>query len=192
MGLSDQCTPRRRRAKTRRRASTCNLLPCLVLLAALGALLALCSTKQTLLSFTFAAPGQTDLKVLWILQGELLPKSVRFKARVDVKEQEDLLNHNVDIVATPLVRIDLGDDSSPRVRPATSFSRRTGRDDLGVMDFVMEGLEPDTEYTWVATGNFTGEFRTPKPLMEPFNFTLGLASCADNGSNHEIFSAIQN
>lgn len=135
----------------------------------------------------------------WIWQGALMSTSIRFVVKTDEPIEDDFQivaatgDHRNLSFARQLNQFytsaDFGD--APSIDPADireliAFNTSTVR----AFHMVLEGLQPNTEYTWSALGELHGRFKTPPPLNTPFNFTFAFASCADNDSNHELFSLI--
>lgn len=68
-------------------------------------------------------------------------------------------------------------------------------DDPTVARFEIDGLQPDTTYTYRVVaeglaGDASGTFRTLPPQGAPASFRFAFASCASTGSTHRVFARI--
>ena len=87
-----------------------------------------------------------------------------------------------------------------RVAPAIDFGEKSGRemdaeaDSDGIVAFSISGLQPDREYEYlVQTDNGSGLTGRLHTFADgPMSFQVGFASCATTGSNHRIFSTLEN
>jgi len=129
----------------------------------------------------------------WILQGALMPNSIKFAVKTDTVPEEDfrlvaiaenkfrnisfarkLVNTTVSFVG--------GDNNHESIFNISSVAK--------AFQMVLEDLEPNTLYSWSASGDVEGKFRTPPKTGTAFDFSFAFASCADNDSNHVLFSLI--
>jgi hypothetical protein len=125
----------------------------------------------------------------WIWQGALMPTSIRFSVKTDEQDEFKIVaateDHRKLNFARRLETV-LTFDSPP----GNEHERETFNASAKAFHMVLEGLDPDTTYTWSATGDIHGKFRTPARPGLPYNFTFAFGSCADNDSDHVIFSLI--
>ena len=124
----------------------------------------------------------------WIWQGALMANSIRFRAKTDELEFRLVAVSNSEnssvVFARVITEAEFVDVAFQETN--TDWNNNSTR----VIDLVFEDLKQDTTYTWSATGGLEGRFHTPKKSGSPFNFTFAFASCADNDSNHNLFSFI--
>jgi alkaline phosphatase D len=114
--------------------------------------------------------------VLWVWSGAITSDSAIVKAKVSLGESE--------------IRLILSPDSGfedPETVPAEA-------DCDGVAAFSLEGLKSNTLYHYAV--EVDGRRSLPGRLRTfadgPMSFLIGFASCATTGSNHEIWTTIQN
>jgi len=160
----------------------CAVLVVLLLVSSLDQCLLLVNANQT-----------------WIWQGALMPNSIRFAVKTDQIAEGDEFR----LVAAVEGKSNL---TFARLLPKTALSyadedfkkglevdvgfNQSTRNFIRSFQLLLEGLEPDTPYVWSAGPGIDGRFRTPPKIGTPFNFTFAFGSCADNDSNHVVFSLI--
>ena len=155
-------------------------------------------TLSLLLGLFWFLNVEFGLAKTWIWQGALMPTSIRFSVKTDelgdeeyrlvAKTEDDknlVFGRRLDSV------VEFKDVASIRSNDATTnelihFNATAAQS----FHMVLEGLQPNKSYTWSATGDVHGRFQTPPLTGTAFNFTFAFASCANNDSNHVIFSLI--
>jgi hypothetical protein len=127
----------------------------------------------------------------WIWQGALTSTSIRFAVKTDEIDEFHLVATNV-FQPKSLSFARLLPETAYKFDSTLDYNNSNGFSKLTTKSFhmVLEDLSPNSTYTWSATGDVEGKFRTPPKYGTPFNFTFTFGSCADNDSNHEIFSRI--
>lgn len=111
-------------------------------------------------------------EVRWMWSGAVTPASARVKVLYAGGE-------------APLLQVAPAADPSAS-RAVTPFAvTHTG--DGAVADYHLTGLRPDTAYVY-RTGGEAGRLRTFP--VGPASFTVALGSCAQTGSEHEVFRTI--
>ena len=131
----------------------------------------------------------------WIWQGALMPTSIRFSVKTDEQEEFKIVAVNkerrdisfarrLDLSASLESLRVLKDENE--IDPSVRFNNSA----VKAFHMILEGLQPDAEYTWSATGEIHGRFQTPPRTGTRYNFTFAFGSCADNDSDHVLFSLI--
>lgn len=96
-------------------------------------------------------------------------------ARVKVKAATDQV---------PVLRLTSPGGSTRELAPS---GRVSADNNAWVLDYWIDGLQPDSAYAYDVSGE-GGKFRTPP--AGPSSFTVALGSCAETGSEHPVFLTI--
>jgi phosphodiesterase/alkaline phosphatase D-like protein len=123
-----------------------------------------------------------------------MPTSIRFSVKTDEQEEFKIVaateDHRNISFARNLELFSHGDEVNSLLEDEKDESIKFNGSSLKAFHMVLEGLQPDSLYTWSATGDVHGRFRTPPRTGTKYNFTFAFASCADNDSDHAIFSLV--
>lgn len=139
----------------------------------------LCSLLALPLLLVSAIAADRDVSVVWVWSGAVTSDSAVVKAKISAGVSTVRL----------LLSVDPGFEASEKVPKPES----AGRDADGVVTFSLKGLRADTLYHYAVETEgrraLAGRFRT---FAEgPMSFRIGFASCASTGSNHKIWTTIQ-